>query len=121
MKLKRKVHVPTVIGILVIAILSVSVFKTIRHNIALKTQVDQLNTRVIALQSEQDDLKYKIEYYKTDSFVEKEARAKLGLQEPGEGVIILPRANETTVPENAGQSKAKPKSNLSQWREFLFG
>ncbi len=45
--------------------------------------LDQLEEEIIAMENE-------IEYLKTNSYREKEARSKLGYKSPGENVISLP-------------------------------
>src|SRR5688572_12527071 len=104
-------------GIFIALYLVTSLVQTIRKNYDLRTQVARLEEEIDLLEIQQEELKYRIEYYQTEAFREKEARAKLGLQLPGESIIILPD-EERTDPK-----KAKPterKTNLQQWREFLL-
>ncbi|HSH31107.1 MAG TPA: septum formation initiator family protein [Candidatus Saccharimonadales bacterium] len=100
--------------------LAVVLVQTVQRNYRLKRQISQLEERIEALGRENEELSYRIQYYQTDSFKEKEARANLGLQAPGEGVIILPKT-PPPASAGAGEQKAKPASNFKQWWEFLFG
>lgn len=107
------------LALAVAAYLTVVLVQTIHRNYQLRQQVVSLQGQIDQLQSQKDDLAYKVQYYQTDSYKEKEARAKLGLQAPGEGVIILPPPPAAST---SGQSKpAAKKSNWQQWKEFLFG
>ena len=105
------------LGVFIALYLITSLVQTIRKNYDLRTQVVKLEEEIDLLQIQQQELKYRIEYYQTEAFREKEARAKLGLQLPGESIIILPRE------QGEGPKKAPrptPKSNWQQWRAFLF-
>lgn len=109
------------IGTVIAIYLIVVLIQTVRHNYVLGKQIEALNTKINLLQSQKQQLEYSIEYYKTDSFRDREARSKLGLQLPGENVVIIPRPSATPAPapqDTAAQSK---KSNFSQWLAFLGG
>lgn len=119
MKPKPRFRLIPVIGILIAIGIGVSLFQTVRRNISLRGQVKDLEAQIGRLEEEKEELSYRIQYFQTDSFKEKEARAKLGLQQPGEGVIILPR-NEVAGGDPT-QTQEKTKSNPRLWWEFLFG
>jgi len=64
------------------------------------------------------ELQYQIAYFQTDLYKDKAARAKLGLQAPGESVIILPKKEETKV---VVKTTKQTRSNFAQWIDFLRG
>lgn len=112
------------IGAVIALYLLVILGQTIKKNYELGRQVDSLNSQIANLQDQQDELTYNIEYYKTDSFRDREARSKLGLQLPGESVVIIPHATPAPTPPPATTPKSKTsaaKSNLQQWFDFLTG
>ncbi len=120
MKYLTKSNLGNLIGLAVAAYLVISLFGVIKRNHDLQVQIGGLNSQITQLQTQKDDLSYEIRYYQSDSFKEKEARSKLGLEQPGESLIILPphaSAGNAAPPA----PKAKPKSNFSQWLDFLFG
>jgi cell division protein FtsB len=109
-------------GLVVIIYLVVILGQTVMKNYALNKQIDDLKTQMTRLQDQKDTLAYNIQYYKTDSYQQREARAKLGLQLPGEVVVALPSPTVTATPAPAVDAKAaKKKSNYSQWLDFLGG
>jgi cell division protein FtsB len=108
-----------ILGVAAALYLGVILAQTVKQNHDLQNNVTKLEDQVSKLVAEQEELKYKVQYYQTESYKEKEARAKLGLQAPGEGVIYLPKAQPTAAADAAKPAKAK--SNIGQWLEFLFG
>jgi cell division protein FtsL len=116
----KRLNPVALIGWVLIVYLVLVLVQIIKHNYDLRAQINQLQGQITDLQNQQGQLKYELQYYQTESFQEKEARAKLGLQAPGEHVIVLPRPKASAVP-SAPAAPQPHKSNLQQWREFLFG
>ena len=112
-----------VAGVLVIIYLVMVLAETVKRNYDLGRQIDALNAQMTVLKDQRDNLAYSIQYYKTDSFRDREARSQLGLQLPGENVIIVPGAGLTTTPAaSTNARKPKPaKSNFQQWLDFFAG
>lgn len=108
------------LGAVLIIYLVVVLAQTIKHNYTLGKQIEQLNSQITLLQDQKDQLAYSIQYYNTNSFRDREARSKLGLQLPGENVVIIPRPSPTPPPAGAANASAK-RSNLQQWFDFLGG
>lgn len=116
----KRLHLGVVLGVVVALYIGFYLVQTVMRNYELQKQIAQLRTQISDLKVEQDQLKYRIAYYQTDAYKEKEARAKLNLQAPGESVIILPRTDQPE--QNQTQSQPKPrKSNWQQWTDFLLG
>ena len=100
-------------------------------NYALRSKSDQLENQIGQLQSQIEELGYKVTYYRTDAYQEKLAREKLGLQKPGETVVIVKK--DPTPVTNASSARSEQiqlmteeqvqysKPHWQQWREFLFG
>ena len=106
-----------IVGIYLLVILG----GVIKRNHDLQTQISELNGQIKQLQTDNAQLNYDINYYGTDAFKEKEARAKLGLVAPGESVVLLPKDQSSSIATNQTSSKPKAKSHIAQWFEFLFG
>ena len=109
-------------GILIALYLAAVLSQTIYYNYTLNRHIETLRGEISLLEAQQERLNYNIAYYKTDSFKDREARAKLGLQLPGEGVLILPNPHQSGVPSPINGIKPVPtKSNFGQWLDFLGG
>lgn len=110
-------------GIIASIYIGVVLIQTVRHNANLKSQIAVLEKDIAQLKEDNQDLGFLLQYYQTDAFKEKEARAKLGLQKPGENLVILPRTEqkEEVVPEQQQKAKTKSSPNWILWWHFLFG
>lgn len=130
-KLKRpELRMPTItsstlgaiVGVVIALYLLVYLMQTIKHNYDLQQQINLLQQQNANLETETEALSYRIQYYQTDDYKEKEAREKLGLQQPGEGVVILPRKDEPTASAQVeNQKRVKQHSNIQQWIDFIAG
>ncbi len=98
-----------------------NLISTVRRNYDLKLQIATVEQENAVLKAQNDQLRYQITYYQTPEFAEKEARAKLGLQQPGENVIILPGTQAKSQQAPVSMPKPAPQSNFRQWLSFLFG
>jgi cell division protein FtsB len=105
----------------VVIYLAVILGQTIASNYHLQKQIDALNTQISDLSIQNDELNYNLQYYATSSYQEKAARTNLGLQKPGENVIILPNPSNVAAQNAVKAAKPKPKSNFAQWLDFLAG
>ena len=118
----KRIHAGTVLGVLVAGYVGFYLVQTVQHNFQLQQQISQLKGQISDLQTQTDSLKYQIQYYQTSDYQDKEARAKLGLQAPGEGVVILPHTDPTTQAQSTSTAKPAPKKpNWQQWVRFLEG
>jgi cell division protein FtsB len=98
-------------------------------NYNLRAKTDELDNQITQLQSQIEELGYKVTYYQTSDYKEKVARDKLGLQKPGEQVVIVQKADTVALSaQPAQQVELKTKEEIEaeqphwqQWRDFLFG
>lgn len=90
----------------------------------LHNQADQINAEIEQLESDTELLQYKIAYYTTDVYKERLAREKLGLQYPGESVVIVRGSKPERAKSSLQLSQTDERitgSNFQSWLEFLFG
>jgi cell division protein FtsB len=109
------------IGAVIVIYLVIVLAQTVSRNYTLGKQINALNAQIALLQAQKDQLAYSISYYNTDSFREREARSKLGLQLPGENVVIIPHVSPTPAPAADTSTTGTKRSNISQWLAFLSG
>ena len=99
----------------------------IQKNYELQQQVDELAQEVALIELENQNLALNIEYFKTDAYLEAEAKRRFNLSEPGEGVILLEKDGDNPILETpfdeAQPEPVKPQyqENFDSWMTFLFG
>lgn len=120
-KYLTKANLANLLGLAAGLYLVVILVGVVKRNHDLQLQINNLNAQITDQQTQKDQLAYQIRYYQTDAFKEKQARAKLGLQQPGESLIILPKQTAAAGNTTPAAPKPKPKSNFVQWLDFLFG
>jgi len=116
--------VVNLIGVVAVVYLVVMLGQTIKRNYDLNKQIIALNQQVSLLHAKKDQMNYDIQYYKTNSFRERQARAQLGLQLPGENVIIVPQKSPTSTSvlgDQTSKPAARSRSNFQQWLDFMGG
>lgn len=92
-----------------------------RYN--LEQEVKKLQIEVEEADKKNQDLTDTLKYLQTSSFTEEEARVKLGLQKPGEKVIIIDDGKTDIVNDREGDPAAISSSywqNLHKWYEYFF-
>lgn len=98
----------------------------------LTKEINALKSEIEKIESNNEQLASLIEFFQQESYLEKEARLKLNLKQPGEKVVIVPQAEQEIVEETENQETAKQslskepaekrkESNLWQWWEYFFG
>jgi cell division protein FtsL len=105
---------PIILGILFFAIvgfLVVSNFRINKKRTELQGQIMGLEDQIKALQEKKAKLQAGISASESESFLEKEAREKLGLKKPGEEVVVVMPPKET-----AG---GKTQENKGLWQKIL--
>lgn len=124
--MKRRINVSRIafwLGLAVVVAIFISLVNEGGKSYRLHNQADQIQGEINQLKADSEELTYRIAYYNTDSYKERLAREKLGLQLPGESVVIVRGSHPDTKPASlqAVTAAAEPKSNFQAWLEFLFG
>lgn len=84
------------------------ILKLIKASQGLKTKEEEISL----LEKKNQELKQKLEEVKSDSYIENEAREKLGMAKPGEAAVIMPSIS-TNKPINTNEEKREP--NWKKW------
>ncbi len=101
------------------------VFQNFYYRYRVQKDLNQLNAELASLNKQKNDLGKLLEYYKSQSNLEKEARIRLNLKKEGEKVIIiLPLA--TSSSEGGETISGAPQNsqdlpNYKQWWYYFFG
>ena len=120
----HKHQLVTVLALIIMGYVGFLTLQIISRNYSLQQKVDNLDQEIQDLKNQNKELEYKIAYYDTDAFVEKEARAELNMQAPGEHVVIFPDKIPTYQPEESikqqQQKELSATEKFNQWLYFLF-
>lgn len=84
-----------VVNILVISFLGVSLSREIVRSRAIGSEIEMLQAQADSLLAHNIDLSELKTAMQTESYIEREARLKLGMKKPGETVVVI--QDETTL------------------------
>jgi cell division protein FtsB len=113
---KNNSYLRIIIGLAILYLLYI-VGKTLYQSYQVHKEVEDLKVSITELQQSNKDLGEKILYYQSPSYQEKIARERMGLQKPGEKVIVI-------LPESKNQVAEKDPDqglpNYEKWWKFFF-
>lgn len=123
-----------VLGLIVFGIIALMVswsgIKSIQSNYELQQQIVKLEQQNKLKELENDNLKLKNQYFKTDEFLELTARRQFGKAAPGEKVVVIPKnvalSHITNSPtqhqaeNNAKDQKPHYQKNFEAWINFFL-
>lgn len=105
----------------ILIIVLLLIIKNIISSIASLSQtkhiVTSLETQLKAKEQERSFQQQKLYYVKSDEFVEKQARQKLGMAKEGEYIVIGPAA---AAPQEQKSPIAKKVPNWKKWYNLFF-
>lgn len=112
-----------ILGVLFIAYILITVVRGIWQNAKLAQEGEQVKKEITQLKTDNQKLSRSIDYQKTQTFREKEARLKLGYKAPGETAVVVPetrvnRSDEPLVTTNDQNTDTRP--NWQKWEEYFF-
>jgi cell division protein FtsB len=90
---------------------------TVKNHL-VNNEMSDLEKDIIQLEKENQEFAQLINYLKTDSFIEQEAKLKLGYKKEGENLIIIP--NGEFNPEEVNNETKDKTSNPSKWWAYFF-
>jgi cell division protein FtsB len=112
-------------GFAVLIFMGVSLSKEVVRRVEISSRVSSLENEISGLEEKNAGLSDLIAYFKSESYREREARLKLGLEKEGEQLLILPKdslANDG-LGANSDQSGTAAKNEAlpaSQWWNYFF-
>jgi len=77
------------IAIFVLIFLLIGLVRETYRKYQLTSEINQLKLNIDKLEGDNQQLANLMDYFKEDSYLEKEARIKLNLKKPGETVVVL--------------------------------
>ncbi len=101
--------------------LSIGIFQQFYHRYQVKKDLDKLDAEIANFNQQKKDLNNLLDYYKSESNLENEARVRLNLKKEGEEVvIILPTATSTESDKISSRKNIENMPNYKQWWYYFF-
>jgi cell division protein FtsB len=112
------------VGVIMVLFVLYSLIGIIYRNYNINKQMKGLREEIAFLKEDSIEQESRMLYYKTDAYLEKNLREKLGYQKEGEKVYALPRKDperEKIIEEQKKyQSQEDSKLNILKWYDFFF-
>ncbi|MDO8425700.1 MAG: septum formation initiator family protein [bacterium] len=109
-----------VIGIAVLVFVLRATYREYAQQRAADAEIRQMEDAVATLEAQRTRLTDLLEQSESPAFLEREARLRLGLRQPGEEVLIIPQGTVLEF-EEATKAATSEESNLRRWWRHLFG
>ena len=126
--LDRKVFLAVNLILLTLLVLSFS--REFLRDYQINHEISQLREEAKALEARNLDIANLNAEFETETFLEEEARLRLGLSQPGEQVVVINESDPTTTlamgdltgaqPATFTDSKTVEVSNASRWYYYFF-
>ena len=127
-KIKAQIErfIPMTFGSLIlfcfVIYLLIVVSKTVVSNYKNNQDIAVEQKKLVEERQRLKEMQYEINYFQTNSFKEKEARAKLGYKAAGESVLALPIDTDEEKSADSALADAKVKTpNYRLWWQYFFG
>lgn len=121
---KKGSYLTPILILLAVIYVGFLLYQAVYINYATNQKINKLRNDLKMAQEDKDRLELLINYYKTSTFQELEARKKLGLKMPGEIVVKVDVPKGMTTAEskqiNLPNSDFK-QSNPALWFDFMLG
>ncbi|MFA5187942.1 MAG: septum formation initiator family protein [Patescibacteria group bacterium] len=87
-------------------------------NYRVDSEITDLQKEIANLGRQNQEFSQLIDYFKSDSFIEQEAKLKMGLKKPGENLVVIPQAGD--VSKSRENAETENLSNPMKWWLYFF-
>lgn len=108
--------------ILFVLVLSLSLYRNLSRIKRSNQEIKRVEQKVENLEGENEELQDKLEIVKSEEYVEKQLRDKLGLAKEGEIVVVLPEEEilRRLAPEIDEEEDVLPDPNWKKWAKLFL-
>ncbi|OHA57623.1 MAG: hypothetical protein A2588_00840 [Candidatus Veblenbacteria bacterium RIFOXYD1_FULL_43_11] len=107
-------------AIVALAAVGYGVLKSAVRRAEIEREIQALRTEITEHQSKSQELSQLIDYLNSEEYKEREARLQLGLQKPGENVVVIPNSTDTTT-KSESQASNSSQANWRLWINYFLG
>ncbi|MBU1119094.1 septum formation initiator family protein [Patescibacteria group bacterium] len=113
------------IGFILLVLVSVALTKELMRKHNVNNEIEEVKKEIDRLERRNAELSSLIDYLRTDSFKEIQARQSLGMQKDGETSVaitepVTPNTDIPEVPEINEKTLEAEGSNVSKWWNYFF-
>ena len=122
-KLKEKLKVySNYLLIFLFLLMFVSLIRNILRVVESNKRIEKAQDQVERLKKENEELEEKLAVTRSEGYIEKQLRDKLGLAKEGEIVIVLPdeKILETLAPSLEEEEETLPDPNWKKWLKLFY-
>jgi cell division protein FtsB len=101
--------------VIVLLVVIATIGKSVYNQTLKFKEITQAESKVSLLEKENHKLESVLEKGKTNFFLEKQARDKLGFQKPGDVLYVVPKKEKSLEKENVSETE-----NWRQWLNLFF-
>lgn len=118
-------------ALLVLVWLAIIIARATYNRYQFNQEIERLKSEIERTEKRNQELASLIEFFKTESFLEKEAREKLNLKKEGENVVVVPKmpegregsleiGQENNLVDLEEKKEPEEESNIIKWWKYLF-
>ncbi|TEU01888.1 hypothetical protein E3I18_02005 [Candidatus Woesebacteria bacterium] len=122
-KLKEKLGVySNYLLIFIFLLMLVSLIRNVLRVVESNKRIGKAQDQVEKLKKENEELEEKLAVTRSEGYIEKQLRDKLGLAKEGEIVIVLPdeKILETLAPSLEEEEETLPDPNWKKWLKIFY-
>jgi cell division protein FtsL len=117
-----------ILEVLILVLISAALSKEVINRYQIKGEIKKLQNEVSSLEKKNSDLSGLVTQLSSSTYKEEQARLQLGLQKPGESVMVVlgESTNSSTLQAAQTDSASTPvsttekKSNPQRWWDYFF-
>ncbi|MBI4363508.1 MAG: septum formation initiator family protein [Candidatus Doudnabacteria bacterium] len=102
-----------ILGLIFVLVIAI---KLMSQKSDVESEIDKLQEQSDKISKENAELAELINYLKTDTYKERQAREQLNLKKEGEHVVVLPKIEDL----DSAQSNTEKISNPRKWINYFF-
>jgi len=83
------------------------------------SEIQNLQDEINRLGKNNQEFAQLVDYLKSESFIEHEAKLNLGFKKPGENLVVITQEEIASILQEE-EKKSQPVSNPAKWRSYFF-
>lgn len=112
-----------IFGLVIAFLISISLGKEVYRKYQIQKEISAMEEEIKKIDSKNQDMSKMIEYFKSEAFLEVEARKKLNMKKPEEKVVIFTddinkETIDTQTPQPNTNQESAPEAELANYQKW---